>query len=109
MPRLIDAYKVRIDRDDFDTYSDYITALDAVTEAPTVDADPKWIPCSERLPDESDAYLVTNCNYVCPVELAVFKADGAYWTDAYIGKRYKDSYIIAWMPLPEKYKPYEVE
>ena len=47
MPRLIDAYKVRIDRDDFDTYSDYITALDAVTEAPTVDAEPvrhgKWI------------------------------------------------------------------
>lgn len=40
MPRLIDAYKVRIDRDDFDTYSDYITALDAVTEAPTVDAMP---------------------------------------------------------------------
>jgi hypothetical protein len=40
MPRLIDAYKVRIDRDDFDTYSDYITALDAVTEAPTVDAVP---------------------------------------------------------------------
>lgn len=40
MPRLIDAYKVRIDRDDFDTYSDYITALDAVTEAPTMDAVP---------------------------------------------------------------------
>lgn len=40
MPRLIDAYKIKIDRDDFDTYADYITALDAVTEAPTVDAVP---------------------------------------------------------------------
>ena len=46
MPRLIDAYKVRIDRDDFDTYSDYFTALDAVTEAPTVDAVPV-IRCKE--------------------------------------------------------------
>lgn len=40
MPRLIDAYKVRIDRDDFDTYADYIKAFDAINEAPTVDAVP---------------------------------------------------------------------
>jgi len=73
------------------------------------DAQPPWIPCSKKLPDESDAYLVTNCNCVCPVELAVFKADGAYWTDAYVGERYKNGYILAWMPLPKPYKPHEVE
>lgn len=38
--RLIDAYKVRCDRDDFDTYADYIKAFDAINEAPTVDAEP---------------------------------------------------------------------
>lgn len=38
--RLIDAYKVRCDRDDFDTYADYIKAFDAINEAPTVDAVP---------------------------------------------------------------------
>ena len=70
----------------------------------SIDAEPQWIPCSKRLPDESDAYLVTNCNCVCPVELAVFKADGAYWTDAYAGERYKNGYILAWMPLPERYE-----
>ena len=46
--RLIDAYKVRIERDDFDTYADYITAFDAINEAPTVDAEPvrhgMWLP-----------------------------------------------------------------
>lgn len=36
--RLIDAYKVRCDRDDFDTYSDYIKHFDSIAEAPTVDA-----------------------------------------------------------------------
>lgn len=38
--RLIDAYKVRCDRDDYDTYADYITAFDAINEAPTIDAVP---------------------------------------------------------------------
>ena len=38
--RLIDAYKVRCDRDDYDTYADYIKAFDAINEAPTVDAVP---------------------------------------------------------------------
>lgn len=36
--RLIDAYKVKCDRDDFDTYSDYITHFDSIAEAPTIDA-----------------------------------------------------------------------
>lgn len=44
--RLIDAYAVRCDRDEFDTYADYIKAFDAINEAPTVDAVPvrhgKW-------------------------------------------------------------------
>ena len=68
------------------------------------DAQPPWIPCSKKVPDETDSYLVTNNNCVCPVELAVFKADGAYWTDAYVGERYKNGYILAWMPLPERYE-----
>ena len=38
--RLIDAYAVRCDRDEFDTYADYIKAFDAINEAPTVDAVP---------------------------------------------------------------------
>lgn len=38
--RLINAYAVHCDRDDFDTYADYIKAFDAINEAPTVDAVP---------------------------------------------------------------------
>lgn len=36
--RLIDAYKIDIDRDCYDTYADYIRAFDTINEAPTVDA-----------------------------------------------------------------------
>ena len=64
MPRLIDAYKVRIDRDDFDTYSDYITALDAVTEAPTVDAEPviRCCDCVHFKYFENQFFQMTRCD-----------------------------------------------
>lgn len=62
--RLINAYAVRCDRDEFDTYADYIKAFDAINEAPTVDAVPvirckdcKWfgkIGCAVNIVDESD-------------------------------------------------------
>ena len=102
MPRLIDAYKVRIDRDDFDTYADYITALDAVTEAPTVDAEPKWIPVSEKLPDEFDEYMCT----------CIDKYTARLYTSAVEfcpAKKYPwvtGATVIAWMEHP---KPYGVE
>jgi len=101
MPRLIDAYKVRIDRDDFDTYSDYITALDAVTEAPTVDAEPNWIPVSEKLPDEFDEYMCTCIDkytarlYTSAVEFCPSKKNP--WVTS--------ATVIAWLEHP---KPYEV-
>ena len=63
----------------------------------------KWIPVSERLPKKpmygEDGYIVQKSNVVEP-----FSAywDGVKWTDSdcYILEK-----IIAWMPLPERYKP----
>ena len=51
----------------------------------------KWIPVSERLPEEHGEYLVTD-KY------------GRVTSGLWIGnaKRWKD--VIAWMPLPEPYK-----
>ena len=122
MPRLIDAYKVRIDRDDFDTYADYITALDAVTEAPTVDAEPKWIPCSERMPEENTPVLVYVEHCVKTVQpnlewrwmsIMYFviretfeEVEYSWETDNDEGFEYEFSDVKAWMPLP---KPYEVK
>jgi len=66
----------------------------------------RWIPCSEKLPDETGTYLVTKRSNAYPVAEGVYIVGSACWTDTYAGKRYRDGYILAWMPLPE---PYEVE
>ncbi len=62
--RPIDAYALRIDRDEFDTYADYIRVFDMIAEAPTVAAEPvirckncKWFGkagCAVNIVDESD-------------------------------------------------------
>ena len=57
----------------------------------------RWIPCSERVPDEYREYLVTkrtigwNCEEYNSIDIAYFDNDGFH-------KAYK---VIAWMPLPE--------
>ena len=59
----------------------------------------KWIPCSERLPEENGSYIVTSMDYVDTFE-AVFEAGEWFSID------YCDDIknVIAWMPLPELYK-----
>lgn len=56
----------------------------------------RWIPVSERLPEEDGCYLVTttgtNNDFI----------DIAYYTD---GIWHKASRIKAWMQLPQKYQP----
>lgn len=51
----------------------------------------RWIPVSERLPEENGGYLVT--------------VMGAYVTTAlWVGNAENWSKITAWMPLPKPYK-----
>lgn len=56
-----------------------------------LEQEPKWIPVSERLPEEDGEYLVTTING--DVDIYVFHTWGA-----------KSPKVIAWMPLPEPYK-----
>lgn len=63
----------------------------------------KWIPVTERLPEESDDYLITNI--AGDVEMAYF----AHPKDYTISKGewreicYEED-VIAWMQLPQPYK-----
>lgn len=59
----------------------------------------KWIPCSERLPEENGSYIVTSMDYVDTFE-AVF--DAGEWFSIDYCDDIKN--VIAWMPLPEPYK-----
>ena len=71
------------------------------------DALPKWIPCSERLPEENKEYFITwktsisKTNYI-----SIADFDYGKWVlDEYI-YHYPNVEVIAWMPLIE---PYESE
>lgn len=58
----------------------------------------KWIPCSDRLPENDEDMLITNG---IGINIGWNDTDDHKW-------RLRDDYImdsvIAWMPLPEKYK-----
>jgi hypothetical protein len=79
--------------------------------------EPKWIPCSERLPEEYGEYLITWITSqskkpfiaICECEISNLynfeknRFDAVWLLEDYI-KAYPDVEIIAWMPLPEPYK-----
>jgi hypothetical protein len=76
---------------------------------PPVQPKPKighWIPVSERLP-EIRRYVLCQCrgnNY------SVLRLNhDSDWECVYPRTTYMQSFVIAWMPLPEPYKPQESE
>lgn len=87
--------------------------VDALEELPSAQ---QWIPCSERLPEESGRYLVTRGLNACGSlwnrvyianysDLMGIKSERIWW-QGNVGKpdfeRLDD--VLAWMPLPEPYK-----
>lgn len=83
-------------------YYNITKALDMAIE--TLQAEDKWIPCSERLPSEDgNAYIVT---HYCPlinsrrtrIAYCYANKDGV-WSDT--PKGYE---VVAWMPLPMPYR-----
>lgn len=62
-------------------------------------AEPQWIPCGVRLPEEFGEYLVTkkaigwNCEEYTSNDIAYFDNEGFHKADK----------VLAWMPLPEPY------
>lgn len=57
----------------------------------------RWVPCSEKLPEEDGMYLISTCMN-CIDTCLFYKDDDEYlWVD------YEES-VIAWMPLPQPYK-----
>lgn len=84
---------------EYDTKGGYVAphlARQMICELPSAQPESKWIPVSERLPDEGQKCLVSD--------------KGAIGIDTYIGhgnpynwKWYVKDYE-AWMPLPEPYR-----
>jgi len=69
-----------------------------VYDAPTIEPEPHWIPCSERLP-EGNLYVLVTYKYqygLMDIGITWYSERENKWCDA--------RPIIAWMPLPAPYK-----
>ena len=122
MTRLIDADALYIELVKMKDFGELTAkkAIRVVKNATTIDAEPHWIPCSERLPEYFEPVITWdgNCYFVEKRIPYIRDEDGSpikgeWWvsddydeeeTDYYPNLR--DGAAIAWMPLPE---PYEVE
>lgn len=69
------------------------SVIDMIEDAPTIDP-VKWIPVSERLPENSDNVLA----YTPPVDNTVGSLEATRGFMVRLGKRTR---ITHWMPMPE--------
>jgi hypothetical protein len=73
------------------------TTIDACNGAIELLEQTRWIPCSERLPEEDGQYLISTCMNCIDTCFFYKDDDGYLWVD------YEES-VIAWMPLPSSYQ-----
>ena len=76
-----------------------------MVDAPEVKPEPKWIPVSERLPEDGQNILVTykTTDKIHPCQ---YHDDGSRnpWYSYIDQCRAHMNVILAWMPLPEPYR-----
>ena len=89
-----------------------VAFADKINRMPTIEPEPHWIPCSERLPelDEdgySDKVLVCFSNFT-GCEVCEYRecddCHGWYVGDSDDNPEDVGVHVIAWMPLPECYR-----
>lgn len=82
-----------------------------VIHAPTIEPEQRWIPCSERLPENEYVLISKKPTKISgskwSVNIAIRTADPRsrkiQWRDIGFGV-IQDDKVLAWMPLPEPYR-----
>ena len=80
-----------------------------IMDAPRVETEPQWIPCSERLPEEGEEVLITTKTSDKLYFGMYAKRYGFSMREGFIcGEDFMwISTAVAWMPLPQPYKGIE--
>ena len=86
----------------------YTDILEGVKEQPTIEPEQKkgrWIPCSEKLPEDEQIVLVTY-KTTDRLHMCQYHEDGSrnQWYSFNDMCRAHNNVVAAWMPLPEPYK-----
>ena len=69
-----------------------------------LEQEPRWIPVSERLPEETGTYLVTLEYKEHGTGITTLWFHGSFGWDLRVA-----DVVVAWMPLPKPYEPKESE
>ena len=78
-----------------------------IKKLPSAQPEQRWIPCSERLPEDDTLMLV---NYIDnrPAAMDIWigwhEMENVWYIDGEEHSRECGNEVIAWMPLPEPYK-----
>ena len=75
----------------------YVTAIDTLKTLVSVKPEPKWIPCSERMPEP-------RVDVWCYSDMGEMVGYYEEHIDAWYGRDYLELIVTAWMPLPKQYK-----
>lgn len=78
----------------------------AIDHAPTIEPEPRWIPCSERLPEPRTD--VWTCSDIGQIQGYYEENVGVWYASFGQGRDYLELIVTAWMPLPAPYRE-EVE
>ena len=60
----------------------------------------RWIPCSDRLPEKNDQWVLCLC-VSGAIEVLKFDYTMWNWDAQYPGRCYMENYVTHWMPLPQ--------
>lgn len=83
----------------------FLTGCEAAKRS--IDAEPHWIPCSERMPNDDKDYLVTDGESMA---VGYYRTDAKAWDNVNFGwLEHREETcglktVVAWMPLPEPYE-----
>ena len=99
--RLIDADALMTEFMDSDLdhlqRDDWREVIQIVTDAPTVNPEPHWIPVTERLPEP-------RIDVWCNSDLGQMVGYYDETIETWFGRDYLELLVNAWMPLPEPFK-----